>query len=73
MNVYKEDRFLGTLSGVLASEIKEEDVLTLKFLSPDYAHQDGTIEYIAAHCDYTEASVKVQSVEGTSVTYHVHP
>lgn len=56
-----------TLTGEIKGEIKDDDKFTLRFLSPSYASQDGTLDYIAAHCDYAEASVTVQSVEGTSV------
>ena len=53
----------GEVSGV---EVGDE--LTLEFLSPDYATQDGTLDYIAAHCDYATASVKVTNINGTDVT-----
>ena len=70
VSVFKGEFFLGklaalsagkstTLSGKVYGEIKDKDVLTLKFLSPDYASQDGTIAYIAAHCDYAVAEVEV--------------
>ena len=79
VKVYKGVAFLGnltaqadgketTLSGTVSGEIAQDDILTLTFLSPDYANQDGTIEYIAAHCDYAVASVTVTNVEGTTVT-----
>ena len=57
-----------TLSGDLTGIIEPSDVLTLKFLSPDYIGQDGTLEYISAHCDYAEASVTVASVSGGNIT-----
>ena len=79
VSVYKADALLGTLtaqsagksttlSGEISGEIKKDDELTLKFLSPDYASQDGTIDYIAAHCDYAVATVTVTDVAGTTVT-----
>jgi hypothetical protein len=79
VSVYKDDTLLGTLAaqidgeettlqGKITGKIKKDDVLTLKFLSPDYASQDGSIEYISAHCDYAVANVTVTNVEGTSVT-----
>ena len=79
VKVYKGVSFLGnlfaqangketTLSGTVLGEIAKDDVLTLQFLSPDYTLQDGTIEYIASHCDYAQASVTVTNVEGTSAT-----
>ena len=57
-----------TLSGDLTGIIEPSDILTLKFLSPDYTGQDGTLEYISAHCDYAEASVTVASVSGGNIT-----
>ena len=57
-----------TLSGDLTGVIEPSDILTLKFLSPDYTGQDGTLEYISAHCDYAEASVTVASVSGGNIT-----
>ena len=79
VSVYKADALMGTLTasgngssttlqGKISGKIKKDDVLTLKFLSPDYASQDGSIEYISAHCDYAVANVTVTDVEGTSVT-----
>ena len=50
----------GEVSGV---EVGDE--LTLEFLSPDYATQDGTLDYIAKNCDYATASVKVTNINGT--------
>lgn len=79
VSVYKGEALLGTLSaqnagssttfqGKITGKVRKDDVLTLKFLSPDYASQDGSIEYISAHCDYAVANVTVTNVEGTSVT-----
>jgi len=53
-----------TLEGTLTGTIEVGDELTLKFCSPDYSMQDGTLAYIATHCDYAEATVTVASVEG---------
>ena len=50
------------------SNVAVNDVLTLKFLSPSYANQRGTLEYIAANCDYATASVTVLGIDGTDVT-----
>lgn len=79
VSVYKADALLGTLAaqingeettlqGKITGEIKKDDVLTLKYLSPDYASQDGTIQYIAAHCDYAVANVTVSKIAGSAVT-----
>ena len=56
------------LTGTLSGEIAEGDVLTLKFLNPDYSMQEGTLEYIAANCDYAEATVTVASVANGKIT-----
>ena len=79
VKVYKGVSFLGnlfaqangketTLSGTVLGEIAKDDVLTLQFLSPDYTLQDGTIAYIASHCDYAQADVTITDIEGTNVT-----
>ena len=52
-----------TLDGTLDTAPSQGETLTLKFCSPDYDSQDGTIEYIASHCDYAVAEV---TVAGTS-------
>ena len=79
VKVYKGETLLGsleaqtngistTLSGTLEGDIKQNDNLTLKFCSPEYASQKGTLEDIAANCDYAEATVTVASVEGGKIT-----
>ena len=57
-----------TLKGTLTGTIEAGDKLLLKFCSPDYAMQDGTLAYIASHCDYAEATVTVASVDGGKIT-----
>ena len=57
-----------TLTGEIKGEIKDDDKFTLRFLSPSYASQDGTLNYIAAHCDYAVANVTVSSISGSNVT-----
>lgn len=57
-----------TLSGTLTGTIAAGDNLKLKFLSPNYSSQDGTLAGIAANCDYAEATVTVSSISGSSVT-----
>ena len=47
-----------TLLGDLTGAIEANDVLTLKFLSADYANQEGTLEYISANCDYATATMQ---------------
>lgn len=58
-----------TISGDLTGTINAGDVLELKFLSPKYTTQSGTIEYIAANCDYAVATVHVASVTYGSITF----
>ena len=57
-----------TLKGTLTGTIEKGDELKLKFLSPNYESQAGTLEYIAANCDYAEATVTVASVDGGNIT-----
>lgn len=57
-----------TLEGDLTGTIEVGDELTLKFCSPDYSMQDGSLAYIAANCDYAEATVTVASVAGGEIT-----
>ncbi len=76
VKVYNGDTLLGTLtpqttgsahtklSGTLEGTIAVDNVLTLKFLSPDYGSQDGTLAYIAANCDYAVATVTVSGFSG---------
>ena len=79
VTVYKGDALLGTLSaqaegksttlsGTVSGDLAVDDVLTLKFSSPDYASQDGTLDFIASHCDYAVANVFVTNVGGESIT-----
>lgn len=56
-----------TLLGDLTGAIDAGDVLTLKFLSADYANQEGTLEYISANCDYATASTTVSSVDAGTI------
>lgn len=51
-----------TLKGTLTGTIEAGDNLTLKFCSPNYTSQDGTLEYIAANCDYAEAPITVSTI-----------
>ena len=57
-----------TLKGDLTGTIEVGDELLLKFCSPDYSMQDGTLAYIASHCDYAEATVTVASVDDGVIT-----
>ena len=57
-----------TLKGELTGTIEAGDQLTLRFNSANYASQDGTLDYIAANCDYAEATVTVASVADGNIT-----
>ena len=57
------------ISGDLTGTINAGDELLLRFLSPDYTNQQGTIAYIEEHCDYAEATIHVQSVTWGSITF----
>ncbi|MBR5660946.1 MAG: hypothetical protein IKW99_05295 [Bacteroidales bacterium] len=56
-----------TLKGDLTGTIAANDILTLKFLSPAYGTQDGTLTGNATSidkvCDYATATVTVDAVE----------
>ena len=44
----------------------EGDVLRLKFNpDPDYSDQEGTLDYIATHCDYALAEISIASVDAS--------
>ena len=58
-----------TLSGSLSGSIEVGDVLTLKFCSDNNYHsQGGTLDYIASHCDYATATVKVAAISGGNIS-----
>ncbi|MBR0111972.1 MAG: hypothetical protein IJM00_07005 [Bacteroidales bacterium] len=52
-----------TLSGEVTGIVTSGDVLELSFQSRDFSGQDGTLAYIAAHCDYAAASVTVNAID----------
>ena len=56
-----------TLSGTVSKAPKVGDELRLEFLSPDYDNQEGTLDYIAKHCDYATASVTVSSLDESTI------
>ena len=58
-----------TISGDLTGVINAGDELQLKFLSPDYTNQRGTLEDIATYCDYAVATIHVASVTWGSITF----
>ena len=57
-----------TLGGDIEGTIATGDDLTLKFCSPDYTSQDGTLETIATTCDYATATVRVTSVDNGKIS-----
>lgn len=57
-----------TLEGNLTEAPKVGDVLTLKLRSDSYLTQKGTLDYIAANCDYALATATVETVSGTQIT-----
>ena len=56
------------LTGTVEGTVSVGDALRLTFLSDDYGSQDGTLQYIAQHCDYAEATVTVGAVGNGEVT-----
>ena len=56
------------LTGTVEGTVSVGDALRLTFLSDDYSSQDGTLQYIAQHCDYAEATVTVGAVDNGEVT-----
>lgn len=63
-----EDGATTTLKGTLSGIVKPDEILTLRFLDSDYSEQDGTLRYIASHCDYSTADVTVKSVKKGNIT-----
>ena len=60
-----------TLSGSFTGSYTPavDDVLRLRFLpNPDYTTQEGTLDYIATHCDYAVATITVASVDALTST-----
>ena len=56
------------LDGNLTGTIEAGDRLTLRFLSPAYTNQQGTLAYISSNCDYAVAeNVEVTSVNGGTI------
>ena len=57
-----------TLQGDLTEAPTVGDVLTLKLRSDSYLTQKGTLDYIAANCDYALATATVETVSGQQIT-----
>jgi hypothetical protein len=58
-----------TLTGSLTGNVKEGDVVYLRWPSvdADYTGQNGTLETIAQRYDYTTGIAKVTSIDGTTI------
>ena len=78
VTVYEGDTYLGTLratnsNGATCKLIGELTTaptgseVTLKFNTPTYTGQDGTLDYIASNCDYATATTTV-TVSGNTIT-----
>lgn len=57
-----------TLSGSFTTPLEMDDNLTLVFQSEKYNTQLGTLDYIAANCDYATAEVTVTAKDGTTIS-----
>jgi len=56
-----------TLSGPFTTVPADGDVLTLKLTSNNYSGQDGTLVFIAGHCDYAVATLNVTGVNNGQI------
>ena len=66
----KSNGSTSTLSGTITSGYtpRAGDVLRLRFLPyPDYTTQEGTLDYIATHCDYALAEITIASIDAEGV------
>lgn len=61
------------LVGSLTTAPNVDDVLTLKYLSPSYDAQDGTLQSIAENCDYSTATVTVSEIVDNNVVIQDDP
>ena len=56
-----------TLTGPFTTVPEAGDVLTLKLTSNNYLGQDGTLAFIAGHCDYAVATLHVTGVNNGQI------
>ena len=56
------------LSGTLTDLPSNGESLLLKYLSPNYNSQKGTIASISENCDYSVATVKVTNIDGDKIS-----
>ena len=79
VKVYEGNTELGTLTaqgdgastslkGTLTGDLSVNDKLTLKYLSPNYNSQKGTIASISKNCDYSTATVTVSGIAGGNIS-----
>ena len=83
VEVYKGEDHIGTLTaqstgantslkGTLTGKLNVDDELTLKYLSPNYNSQDGTLtgkaKSIDKVCDYSTATVTVSGIAGGNIS-----
>ena len=57
-----------TFSGTVAGNFNQGDILLLQFLAPDYMMQDGSLEGLAAQCDYATSQVEVTAIDPEAKT-----
>ena len=71
----QSDGASATLTGSLTGNVKEDDVVYLRWpsVNADYTGQDGTLETIAQRYDYTTGIAKVTSVDGTAIVAEDYP
>ena len=62
------DGTVTTFSGTVAGNFNQGDILLLKFLARDYQEQDGTLEGLAAQCDYATSQVEVTAIDPEAKT-----
>lgn len=62
------DGTVTTFSGTVSGNFNQGDILLLKFLAPVYMEQDGTLEGLAAQCDYATSQVEVTAVDPETKT-----
>ena len=65
----QSDGASATLTGSLTGSVAADDVVYLRWpsVNADYTGQDGTLETIAQHYDYTTGVAKVTSIDGTAI------
>lgn len=57
-----------TFSGTVAGNFNQGDTLLLQFRAPKYMTQNGTLEGLAAQCDYATSQVEVTAIDPEAKT-----